>query len=391
MKLFEKLFSGKEISGRAWVISSLVGIVLVLLFIGSMNYFVDPFSYFRFMDGEFTEFQDASDTYLRYIKAKQIQHAGDKYDAYIIGGSKSGALRTQTLKEVEGLDYYNCWILSGNFREYYLYTKFILENTSAKKILLQISGPEVKRGDVSTFGDMYKTPAVISGESEAAEVFEFLGKNVSVAWGDLMKKIKGEKLITIPGIEDGVRNINYYYKRIEKDPDEYVQTAVLHDYDANLDKLFNKTPKNAERFNNLEYLKEIKSMCEDAGVELQVFIGASCINELNEYEARTYWSYLLQIVDIFDNIWDFSGYNDVCMNPYNFYNESHYKYEVGDLMIRTMAKGEQIVEGFGTYVTPKTRFTWLDSRRKAYNRLKTEYNNTGTIDLSMYTYEDRIK
>ena len=391
MKLFTKLFSGKEISGKAWVISALAGIILVLVFIGAMNVYMDPFSYFRFRDGEFSEFQDASDTYLRYIKAKQIQNAGDKYDAFIIGGSKSGALRTETLKECEGLTYYNCWILSGNLREYYLYTKFILENTNAKKILLQISGPEVKRGNVAAFGDMYETPAVLTGDSETAELFEFLGKNVKFAWGDLMKKIKGEKLITIPGIEDGVRNIKYYYKRIEKDPDEYAKTAVLHDYDTNLNKLFNVTPKNAERNNNLEYLKDIKKLCEDAGVELQVFIGASCINELYEYEAKTYWSYLLQIVDIFGDVWDFSGYNDVCMNPYNFYNESHYKYEVGDLMIRTMTAGEQIVDGFGIHVTPDNRFDWLKARRNAYNSYKKEYNNTGTIDLSKYTYEDRIK
>jgi len=391
MKLFEKLFSGKEISGKSWVISTLIGVVLILVFIGAMNFFVDPFSYFRFADGEFSEYQDNEDAYLRYIRAKQIEFNDGKYDAFIVGGSKAGALRTETLNKTDGHTYYNAWVLSGNLREYYLYTKFILENTDAKKILLHLSGPEVRKGDRSNLGDVYKTPAVVTGESEVAEFIEYLGKNLSFAGGDLIDMIKGDYEITNPGNEDGVRNVEYRYKKMEKDPIGYTETAVLHDYDENMRKLFKVTPKNPAIGESLDYMKKIKKLCEDADCELQVVIGASFINELYEYEAKTYWSYLLQVIDIFGDVWDFSGFNDVCLNPYNFYNESHYKYEVGDLMINTMAQGSQIVDGFGILVTPDNRFDWLKDRRAAYLYYKSEYLDTGTVDISQYTYEDRIK
>lgn len=391
MKLFEKLFSGKEISGKSWIISTLIGFGAVILFLGLMNYFVDPFSYFRFTDGQFTEFQDSEDAYFRYIKAKQVEFSDGKYDAFIVGGSKAGALRPETLNMVDGYNYFNCWILSGNLREYYLYTKFILENTDAKKILLHISGPEVKEKDRSVLGEVYQTPAVVTGDSEIAEFVEFLGKDVSLSWDNLMDMISGDYNITVPGKEDGLRNIEYRYRRLLADPEGYISTAVLHDYEDHLRRLFKVTPKNAAINESLDYMKQIKKLCNDAGVELQVCIGASFINELYEYEAKTYWAYLVQIIDIFGEVWDFSGYNDVNFNPYNFYNESHYNYEVGDLMIKTMANGSPIVEGFGQLINPDNRYDWVKQRREDYIKYKNIYRETGTIDLSKYTYENRVR
>ena len=392
MKLFEKLFSGKEISGRSWVVSTLIGVGLVLLFLGCMNFFIDPFAYFRFSDGKFSEFQDGEDSYLRYIKAKQIQYDGDKYDAFIIGGSKAGAINPEVAGELDGHTYYNSWILSGNTHEYLLYTQFILEHTDATKILLHLSGPEIRKADRSTLGDLYKTPAVITDGDEVAEFVEYLGKNVSFAWEDMTEMISGDYSISNPGFENGMRNVNYRYAKLKKDPEGYISTAVLHDYDTNLKKLFTVTPKNKAINESLDDLKQIKKLCDDNGIELQVVIGASFINELYEYEAKTYWSYLLQVIDIFGEVWDFSGFNDVCLNPYNFYNESHYNYEVGDLMLRTMAKGEQIVDGFGILVNPDNRFDWLKARRASYLEFKAEYLETGTVDISKYTsYEGRVQ
>lgn len=390
MKLFEKLFSGKEISGKSWVISTIIGFLAVVLFLGAMNFFMDPFSYFRLSDGEFTEFQDSESAYFRYIKAKQVEFSDGKYDAFIIGGSKAGALRPETLNAVDGHNYFNCWILSGNLREYYLYTKFILENTDAKKILLHISGPEIREKDRSILGEVYQTPAVVKGDSEIPEYIEFLGKDISLSWDILMQKLNGTYQVTNPALENGLRNIAYRYRAVEKDPAGYVAVAVLHDYQDNLRKLFDVTPKNAVINESLDYMKQIKKLCNEAGVELQVVIGASFINELYEYEAKSYWAYLIQIVDIFGEVWDFSGYNDINFNPYNFYNESHYTYEVGDLMIRTMANGSPIVEGFGQLINPHNRFDWMKHRRADYLKYKEEYKTTGTVDISKYTYEDRI-
>ena len=122
---------------KKWCISFVCIILAALLFIMSVNYFYDPYGYFRSQSGDCYDLDE--NDYLREQKAEHIKHISDQYDAYLIGGSKAGALRTDKLKELDGYNYYNCWVLSGNFQDYEAYTKYIVEHKKAKKVLLQIS------------------------------------------------------------------------------------------------------------------------------------------------------------------------------------------------------------------------------------------------------------
>ena len=108
---------------KKWAILFTGAVILCLAVIVLTNYLVDPFGYFRAQGGEYQELNE--DYYLREIKAERIQNYSDEYDAYLIGGSKAGALSTKKLKELDGYNYYNCWQLSGNFQDYYYYSKYI--------------------------------------------------------------------------------------------------------------------------------------------------------------------------------------------------------------------------------------------------------------------------
>ena len=143
---------------KKWCISFVCIILAALLFIMGVNYFYDPYGYFRSQSGDCYDLDE--NDYLREQKAEHIKHFSDQYDAYLIGGSKAGALRTDKLKELDGYNYYNCWVLSGNFQDYEAYTKYIVEHTKAKKVLLQISTSEIKQFDRESRGAIYETPAM---------------------------------------------------------------------------------------------------------------------------------------------------------------------------------------------------------------------------------------
>ena len=110
-------------NAKKWTISFVSLIALCLVVIMAANYFIDPFGYFRAQGGDCYTLNERY--YLREIKAQHLKNFSDQYDAYVIGGSKAGALRTEKLKELDGYNYYNCWQLSGNFQDYYYYTKFV--------------------------------------------------------------------------------------------------------------------------------------------------------------------------------------------------------------------------------------------------------------------------
>ncbi|SFR75214.1 hypothetical protein [Anaeromicropila populeti] len=377
-------------TGKNWTCSFVAIIIGVLLFIGGTNYFVDPFGYFTNKDGEYHPYSNTDGSYTRYIKAQYIANHPDDFDAYIVGGSKVGAISTESLSEMDGYHYYNMWLLSGNFREYELYISFILEHTSAKKIILHISGPEVRRFNREFYGDIYVTPAIVTGKSTLLESLEFLGKNLKTSLEVLRNRWSTKEDTKYYDLETGEINLNKYYDLMAQNRNSYFKNRVMQQYDQRLQQLFYVDRMNNASKSSLDAMKRIKLACQEKGVELVVIIGANAITELYEYEGESYWNYLEQIYSIFDGVWDFSGYNSVSMNPYNFYNESHYNGYVADKMLKIIS-GRDTADDFGEFVTAENAYEHLEKRKEAYYTLKEEFDATGTIDLSQYSYEERVQ
>ena len=80
------------------------------------------------------------------------------------------------LKKLDGYNYYNTFITCGNYEEYYIFAKYIIDNTDAKKIVLNLSGFE-GLFDVRT-GLKQETPAILTDESEIGEFISFLFKKL---------------------------------------------------------------------------------------------------------------------------------------------------------------------------------------------------------------------
>ena len=191
-------------NSKKWTIRFVIIILICLLFIVSVNFFVDPYGYFRAQKGE--NYTMDEEDYLREQKAEHIKYHGDEYDAFLVGGSKAGAIHSDKLSEIDGYKYYNCWLLSGNFEDYYNYCKYIIHTAHPKKILLHISTSEIAQFDREAKGDIYEIPAVMSGNSKVAEVTKFLFKNLSVSWDTITKKED-----SYPIEKTGERNLTKYY------------------------------------------------------------------------------------------------------------------------------------------------------------------------------------
>lgn len=252
---------------KKWCIRFVCIILAALLFIMSVNYFYDPYGYFRSQSGDCYDLDE--NDYLREQKAEHIKHFSDQYDAYLIGGSKAGALRTDKLKELDGYNYYNCWVLSGNFQDYEAYTKYIVEHTKAKKVLLQISTSEIKQFDRESRGAIYETPAMLSGSSKTEEVFQFLFKNLKVSFEEFFDK--SEKY---PCMATGERNLTKYYNyfNVNKGTDEYYNFLMKKKVDEFYKYIEKGTPDRSSVVSQcVASIKRMKKMCDKKGVEFQIF------------------------------------------------------------------------------------------------------------------------
>ena len=368
------------INSKKWVRLFLLLLFLCMAAYMALNFYVNPLGYFTQARGEHFYY---SDDFARSIKSAYVMEHKDEIEGAILGGSKAGAISTDLMEEMTGLHYYNFYVSQGNFLDYMRYTRYLVEDIGVKEITLQLSSFEFQRYDRTNLANNYHVPAILTGNpfKRVQEFASYLMTDVSTLYTEMTTRPSRQTFKT-ECTADGMRNWYGTLVSFAKNPDAHVRRRVQKKYKANLETLFTKTRTGSSEtlFNNEEAMREIVSICKKNDVKLRVFVGASSFNEKCLFEGETYYTYLSRLVDIVGEIWDFSDYNDVNMNPYNFFDQRHYSYEVADLMVRTMFGKEQ-KEGFGVLLTPGTMFDYLAKRRADYLSLEKEYLQSGTVEL----------
>lgn len=364
---------------KKWNIAFLGLICGVLAMVAAINYFVDPFGYFAFRSGDYEAIDFPVDTtyFQRGLKTNHVLNFSEDYDAYLIGGSKAGSYQAETLQELDGYRYYNLYETGGSFYEYELATEFLIKYANPKKIVLNISGGEVRFLKRDQEDMSYRIPAVMTGESQLQEFLDFLFLDISESFDRLKERMGGKEYFELTST--GQRNLTKYYQAIAEDWDTYTQKQVLADFDAHMKTLF--TTNQADKYYDecLDYMKSIKKICDANGVELLVIVAPSFIGEMSEHDSTYYREYLQRLAWITD-YWDFSGYHEINLNPYNYYNEGHFYYEMTELIVDTI-NGTDSYPGFGFYVTKDNVAEHMADRQADYDLLKQEYKETGTIQL----------
>lgn len=360
-----------------------LSVFFIILFIGiggymGVNYYANPLGYFTVKRG-LTSFWNSD--YTRAIKSEYVTKNADQIDAVVLAGSKGGVLSTELLTEYTGKRYYNFYNNVGNFSDYLKYTKFLIENTNISEITLHLSSFEVSNYSNEQRSSNYKTPAIVEGNlwDRATEFLGYLMSDLKTVLKEL-KENREKDISKADNLITGERNWKSNYGSIRQDPDAYIKRKVITNLDDYLASFFDQDASENPAFDqNVEALKQIKALCDENNVTLKVVIGASFVGERNTYECYRYYEYLREIVSITD-VWDFSDFNDINMNPYNFIDRKHYVNGVADLMVNTMYGGESR-EGFGIYLTQDNINDYLAKRMADYERLKQEFETTGTIAL----------
>lgn len=367
---------------KRWCFGMLAAILAVLLFIAGVNYYADLYGYFTYQSGDYADIDfkiSESSTYCRVLKANHVLHFGDQYDAYILGGSKTGSCRTEKLQEADGYRYYNLYEPHGTLTEYKTIVDFLLKHTDAKKIIVCMNGREPNRLTYNSKADVMQIPAVWKDEPQIAEYVHFLTLDVTEGLKKLWNEFRNGKSDPSVNRTGGERNLDRQYGLRKADADSYVKKNLLNGLSRRLNTIFTKNHKAPYYRECLNLIRQIKTECGAAGVEVQFWFNPTFLTGLNNIESTYFWNYLRDLAQITD-YWIFNGYDDINLNPYNYLDPSHCGYEVSDLMIDTVA-GKASYPGFGYHVTRDNVSEYLQQREADYNRLKQEFLETGTVQL----------
>lgn len=366
----------------------LIGFFAILFIgIGSYmiaNYYLDPVGYFS-VEHNSKEVKD--DDMVRPSKTKYVLAHKDEIEGVVLCGSKGGVLDPKILKEYTGLNYYNMYVNIGTFTDYLAYTRFCIEKTNVKEITLHLSSFDSVYFDRSKEATNLNIPKLAVGTRW--ELFQeklgFLMPELKTVQNRIKELKENKKVWAVAALSDGMRIWNNYipaFKEGGEKFEKYIEKNVLEDFNKEMKKL--STGKNsnykASYEKNIEALRELKKLCDENDITLKVMIGAAFVSEKSGYEGDYYYDYLYQIVNVAGEVWDFSDYNEVNSNPYNFINRRHCSYAVGDLELATMY-GYDSHEGFGILLTKDNILSYLEQRKADWKRISDEYLEKGEMEL----------
>ena len=335
---------------RKWTYKFLIYLPILFIMLMFINYSIDPFNIF---DSKVLnrDFQPNG----RYLKIEHLTKNKNKYNSLIIGSSRIGNTDPAIIeKYLPGSKFYNFTLGLSNLNDNLIHLNYLIENNyKIKNIYLQVDVLENFDSFKLSEGDFHKKyHPLVSKENPIAFYFKYLTifpfKNLK---GKLEKNLIGEDkwYFSYDIKKTGRLYINYNKELFKANPEYFFEV------DESLQR--NEATRHIKGQyikQNLKALKEIKLLCDTNNINLIVFITPHNYNMINKFDLKDYITFIEGIADI-TNFWDFSGYNTITTNNINYYEASHYKPFIADMIAARIFNdnNSSIPPDFGVYVNKK--------------------------------------
>lgn len=345
-----------------WFIVFIIALVISGMALCGFNYAVDPFGVFgdRFMKWYAYDMVNNP----RMAKIAYLDQYHDKYDSYIIGGSKSSSISPAQLnKYYKGASFYNMMMYGGDFYDYEKILYYIVDHYKVKNIVIHMSMHEIghykqQKPEINTH-----LSAKVTGDSLIKFYAKFLTLNLKYSF----MKLEGVLRARVDPMQyneimpfDGTYNKSTRDAEVLGTLDEYLKKY------PEFTKVLAKTPGTAVN-QDIESLRRMKKYCDDRGISFKFIAAPAYYREMDRYgetDMRRFWRGIAEITDF----WDFTGYNTISNDARNFYDPMHYRNSIGTIMLARIFgnKAVTVPANFGRYVTKENVDKLLDEMTFKY-------------------------
>lgn len=293
----------------------IITFVLTVTFLASTLYglilAVDPYNKFGY---NLFGFETKAVDFARENKFTQVEHAKKKYDVFLFGSSSAHRYRTKDLNRLTGLTSYNYSTQSATPEDYIAMTRHILKTHPVKMLLISMEF-EILNKNTKTDDMFYSSP-----------LKDFLSE---VPKEELEADLFNNSYLTLEAISDSFKVIwvNLFGK-------------AEHDYLADGDHKVGKKPEKlvVKQFssgeyefdeNRIEYLKKIRTMCEERGIKLIVFTSPLSSQHLDKINAnptlkQNHAAFKAKLVEIFGEFYDFQNYGISQYSTVDYFQDSNH-------------------------------------------------------------------
>ncbi|MBQ7577704.1 MAG: hypothetical protein IJT21_05510 [Synergistaceae bacterium] len=286
-----------------------------------------------------------------YVKMKYILANPEKFDSFMFGSSRVGNIHTDKISDYK---VYNMTYSAGTPREHLDNLKtFLSHNIYPQKISIGVDSYSYTELIDDHIHQHFRCPYEYLRDNfiHFCRLYIDIARNIEALEGILKhspSKKFVERFYKYGWNSDYNRETKFDWKKSPLEPSfgsKYNLSGTLND------------------------LREIVNLCRENNIELVIFTNPmhnvtyrASVNDKNYFE---FLEGLAQITDFYN----FSSLNNITLNNDNYLETSHYKAEVGDIIINVICNGAQYPElqaqGFGVKVTRdnvKDLITLLESQ-----------------------------
>jgi len=321
-------------------VSLLLLVCILLAMIPS--YCVDPYNVFHWRSIR----NNGLEPNKNYIKTRYILDNPDRYDGFLFGSSRVGAIHVE---KIESSNIYNMTYSNGLPREHYETLKtFIDGNVSFDKVYV----------GVDSF-------------SYTEEPSDHYSQGIRAPYQYLQNGFYFVKLYMDPGII--VQSIKASLLGNEIDGfDAFYEYGWWADYDTESSYEWINDGPSLGAINRMEdTLREIQmivDLCKDNNLQVVFFTNPMYeVSYRESVEKEDYFEFLAKLAEIVP-YYNFSSLNDITTNSCNYLDQSHYNAYVGDLIVNSIEHNDcddlLIQQGFGYYVTSENVVEFLEILRQ---------------------------
>lgn len=273
-----------------------------------------------------------------YIKMKYILANPQRFNSFMFGSSRVGTIHTDNIPRERC---YNMTYPTGLPGWHLLNIETLLKNgVCVQKVYIGLDSVSYTGNYDAQINDPMRCPY----EYLAADMTHFmqLYLNPAMVSKALYSMLKASRTIT------GRIDADMFYK---------YGYGVIEEHRKNIDwsKAAPSVSGNVDIDKALEFTGKIVDICRENNIELILFtIPMHHLTYMGSVMDKEYLRFLEGLAEISD-FWNFSSLNDITLSNDCYLETSHYRAEVGDIMLNVMCSGEVYPElqaqGFGVKVT----------------------------------------
>lgn len=307
--------------------------IWIFLLMAAFPIFVDPYNIFHPQSIR----DNGVEPNKNFIKMEYILKHPERFDALIFGSSRVGALHPEQIK---GYRCYNMTYSEAVPKEQLNNLKTLLKNGITPKLILLgvdnisfLVDPELHKTDRMR---MPHPPAIMERLRFYLNYLEPITTAQSLPVILNSKSAPDYQKIFYSGgwiLPYNLPHKTGWWDDAEADWEDYYESRIPE---------------------ALEEIREFKALCDENKIQLIVFTNPLHILTYEKSMENGYGTFLKGLAEI-TSFYHFSGINDITTNYYNYEETSHYRPEVGDLMLQIMLEGyeDEILnkQGFGQNIT----------------------------------------